>query len=290
VVYLIAVWTAPGQRFEDAVLRAADRVSGSAEEARALDILDPVSVPLVVAVALVVFVVCAVRRRVFLGFVTVGMVAAPIVTTEAFQRFGQRPILLDQGLRRLDQSFPSGHTAVALALMCAVVMAVPYRFRGVTVLVTSLWAASVGVATVTASWHRPSDTIGSALIVVGYAAAAVAVLIWCGKVRETALPTPAGRVVRGLLPLAYAGAALLAFAVAAVVVVVVLKRSGPGPYGADILLAGRCLAFSASAAVAAALLTLLRQTDLGAPVADEAQEGSSDVEPGHAGVHRPSRS
>jgi hypothetical protein len=237
-----------------------------------------------------VFLGCAFRRRLFLGFVTIGMIAASIVTTEGVQRFGQRPILLAQGLRRMDQSFPSGHTAVALALMCAVVMAVPYRFRGVTVFLTSLWAASVGVATVTTSWHRPSDTIGSALIVVGYAAAAVAVLVWCGKVRATALPTPAGRALRSPLAMAYAGAALLAFAVAAVVVVVVLKRSGPGPYGPDILLAGRCLALSASTAVAAALLALLHQTDLGAPVADEAQEGSPDVEPGHAGVHRPSRS
>jgi hypothetical protein len=222
--------------------------------------------------------------------VAIGMIAAAITTTEAFQHFGQRPILLAHGIRREDQSFPSGHTAVAMVLMCAFVMAVPYRIRGVAVFLTSLWAASVGVATVTASWHRPSDTIGSGLIVVGCAAAAVAVLARCDKVRETTLPTAVGRLLRGLLGSAYAAVAVLAFAVAAVVVVVVLKRSGSGATGTDILLAGRSLALAASAAVAAALLALIRHTDLGAPGADQAREGSPDVEPRHTGVHWPSRS
>jgi len=181
----------------------------------------------------------------------------------------------------------SGHAAVAMSLMCAVVLVVPYRFRGLVLFIASLWAAGVGVATVTASWHRPSDTIGAALIVIGYACAAVAVLARSGRVRHAALRTPVGRALRGLLAGAYAAVAVLAVAVAAVVGVMA-DASDRGDPGIVVLLAGGLLALSGSAAVAVALLTLLCHVDLGAPPADPAGEGSPDVEPGHAGVHRPS--
>ena len=284
--YLLAVRTAPGQRFEDAVLRAADRVSGSTEQTRALDTLDAITVSSVVVALILVLLVAFLRRRILLGLLSVGMIAASIVTAEVIQHFVPRPILLEHGYRREDQSFPSGHATVAMALMCALMMVVPYRFRGLVVVVGSLWAASVGVATVTAGWHRPSDTIGAGLIVVGYACIAVAVLARWGRVREAALRTPAGRNLRGLLAGACAGVAVLAFAFA--VAVVASHSSDRGNSAAALLLAGRLLALSASAGVAVALLALLRHVDLGAPPADPAEEGSRDVEPGHAGVHRPS--
>jgi hypothetical protein len=174
-----------------------------------------------------------------------------------------------------------------MSLMCAFVMVTPYRIRGWVVFLGSLGAASVGVATVTASWHRPSDTVGSDLIVVVYACIAIAMLARSGKVREAALPTPVGRFSRGLLAGAYAAVAVLAFGVAAVVVVVVLATPDTGTSTA-MLLAGRLLALCGSAAVAATLLVLLRHVDLGAPAAAVGGEGSPDVEPGHTGVHRPS--
>jgi hypothetical protein len=80
---------------------------------------------------------------------------------------------------------------------------------------------------------------------------------------------------------------VLAFAVAAAVAGVVLNASDSSETGTAILVAGRSLALSGSAAVAAALLALLRHVDLGAPPADRTDEGSPDVEPRHAGVHRP---
>lgn len=285
-VYLLAVWTAPGQRFEDAVLRAADQVVGGAEQAHALHTLDAITGPSVVAAMILVLIIGALRHRIFLGLLSVGTIIASIATTEAIQHFGRRPILLDYGYRREDQSFPSGHTAVAMSLMCALIMVVPYRFRGPVVFLTAVWAGSVSVATVTASWHRPSDTIGAGLIVVGYACAAVAVLARWGRVREAALRTPVGRVLRG----SFTGAAVLAFVVAAAVTGVALVAFHRGHTGAAVLLAGRSLAVSVSAAAAVTMLALLRHVDLGARAVDPAEEGSPDVEPRHAGVYRPSGS
>jgi membrane-associated phospholipid phosphatase len=292
VVYLLAVRTAPGQRFEDAVLRAADLVAGSDEQAHALDTLDAITVPSVIAAVIVVLFVSALSRRIVLGSVSVGVGAASVLTTEAIQRFAERPVLLAHGFRREDQSFPSGHTTVAMSVMCAVVMVVPYRFRGVAVVGTSLWAAGVGVATVTASWHRPSDTIGADLIVIGYACAAVAVLARWGRVRRAVSPTPVGRVLRGLLAGAYTGIAVVAFAVASVAAGIVFAAADRRDNGPEILLAGRGLALSGSAAVAVTVLALLRHVDLGAPAAHLAEERRPDAEVGNAevgnaGVHRP---
>ena len=288
VVYALAVRTAPGQRFEDAVLRAANTLAGSAEQANALNTLDVITVPSVVAGVVVIFLVGVLRRRLFLAVTTVCMIAVALVTTEAIQHLTYRPILLSHGYRREDQSFPSGHTTVAMALMCGLVLVVPYRVRGLAVAIGSLAAAGVGVATVTASWHRPSDTVGADLIVIGYACAAVAIQARCGRVREAALPTAPGRALRAVLAGACATVAALAFAVAAAVVAVALHASVPSTSGPAMLLAGRLLALSGSATVAVALLALLRHVDLGAPPADRPDEGSPDVESRPAGFHRPS--
>jgi hypothetical protein len=146
-----------------------------------------------------------------------------------------------------------------LSLMCAIVLVVPYRFRGPALVLGSLWAASVGVATVTAGWHRPSDTLGAGLIVVGWACVAVLMLARSGSVRPAA---PKTRVLRAVLAAAYTAVAILAFAVTATVVALVLTHHATET---SMLLAGRSLALSGSAAVAVALLALLRHVEIAAP-------------------------
>jgi len=291
VVYLLAVWTPLGQRFEDAVLRAGGTIAGSTEQVRALDTLDSITVSSVIAAVILVLLIGLVRRRILLGFVGVGVIAASVVTAEVIQRSVSRPILLSHGYRREDQSFPSGHAAVAMSLMCALAMVVPYRFRGLVVCLAWVWAASVGVATVTASWHRPSDIIGADLIVACYACVAVAVLARWGMVREATPGTSAVRVVRGLLAAVYGAVAVLGFVLAAVAVGVVLHdpdHTASTGAGSAMLFAGRALALSGSAAVTVTLLALLRRVDLGAPSANEAVEGSPDGELRHDGVYRSS--
>ncbi|MCU7726399.1 phosphatase PAP2 family protein [Actinoplanes sp. KI2] len=265
VVYALAVFTVPGQRFEDAVLRAADAVAGSPEQAAALNTLGLITVPTAVAGVLLVFLVGALRRRFLLATLAVVAMAGAVVTTELIQRYGIRPILLQHGHRRYDQSFPSGHTTVATALMCGLVLVAPYRFRGLTVALGLLFATGVGVATVTASWHRPSDTIGATLIVVGYGCATVAVLTKFRRVRPAALPTVLGRTLRVSLATVVAGVAVLSFAGAAVAVVIALRPAHESGSVPATLAAGRLLALGAGASAGAALLALLRRVDIGAP-------------------------
>jgi len=267
VVYLLAVWTPAGQRFEDAVLRAADPYSASA--VRATGLLDRVTVPSIAAALLVVLSVGVLRRKVSLGLLSAGVIAASVLTVQVLRRAALRPVLLHSGNRREDQSFPSGHVAVAMSVMCALAMVAPYRLRGAVLLLASLGAASVTVATVTSTWHRPSDTVGSDLIVVLYACAAVAVLARRGRVGEAASLTRARRTARGLLVGGYAGVALATLAVAAVAVAAVLADPDRGGTGTAVFVAGRALALSGSAAVALALLALLRRVDLDASPTEE---------------------
>ncbi len=255
-VYVLAVWTSAGQRFEDAVLKAATLAAGSPDGLRAARTLHTITNASLAGAVIAVLAIGLLRRKLVLGFLGAGVIAASVVTVEILQRSVLRPVLLATGNRREDQSFPSGHTAIAMSVMCALVLVAPYRGRGAAVFLTSLWAASVGVAAVTADWHRPSDTIGSDLVVVIYTCTAVAVLAWSGRVSEVTLPTTAGRAARGLLAGVYGVTTLLAFGVAVVV---------RGVVGGPALTAGRAVALFGSAAVALTLLGLLGRVDLSAP-------------------------
>jgi hypothetical protein len=259
-VYLMAVWTVPGQRFEDAVLEAALRVAGGRQEEAAVATLDTISHVSLAAAALLVLAIGLARRRPWLAVAGTGVIAGSVATTEVLRHLVLlRPILLPSGVRREDQSFPSGHTTIAMSVMCALVMVVPYRFRGVAVLVTSAWATAVGASTVTASWHRPSDTIGGDLIVLGYACAAVALLARTGAAREAEPRSKAGRAmmaaVLGLEVVeAVAGLAIAAAAAS--------LRHGVPEGDVAALTAGRAIAVAGGAMVAVTMLALLRRTDL----------------------------
>jgi hypothetical protein len=83
-------------------------VADTTERTRALDISDPIGTPPVYAVAIPTMLILLFPEAFFTHVVTVGPIAAAIVTTKAFQHFGQRPILLSQGTARKIRVFPVG--------------------------------------------------------------------------------------------------------------------------------------------------------------------------------------
>ncbi|GAA4589152.1 hypothetical protein GCM10023194_42680 [Planotetraspora phitsanulokensis] len=270
-VYLLAVWTVPGQAFEDAVLRGALLAAGGEQQAAATATLDKITEYSLAVAIVVVFAIGLARRQVFLAMSGAGMIVVSVVTTEVLQRLVLlRPVLLPSGERRADQSFPSGHTTIATSVMCGLVMVVPYRFRGVAVFLTSLWATTVGASTVTASWHRPSDTIGSDLIVLIYACTAIALLACKGSVREAEPRSRAARAARGTLVGLHAVEAVAAVCIGVVVGGSALRdlahslEPGDGTNQAAYL-AGRAFALAGGALVALTILGLLRRIDLTAP-------------------------
>ncbi|MCP2338075.1 phosphatase PAP2 family protein [Actinomadura rupiterrae] len=253
-VYALAVWTVPGQRFEDAVLRAA----WPGRASPLVTALDTISIwSLALAAGLVGWIGHRAGGRA-IAVATVLMIFATVTTTELLQAVLPRPILLAHGFRREDRSFPSGHTAVATAVLCGLLLAVPVRLRSWTVLPVLLGSAGIGAATVTASWHRPSDTIGSALIVMIGVCLTIAVLRRRGFLVPHTQTAEGGRIV---------GAVLGVFVTAAVAVAVFAGHRATtalnltddpdlAPHGA--VVAGRALAIAAAGTATLMTFLLLR--------------------------------
>jgi len=245
-VYLIAVWTHAGQRLEDAVLRAAALATDGWQPTAATRLLGTVTTASLLGAAILVLTIAMLRRQAYLGFLAVGLIAASVVTTQILQAVVSRPLLLEAGRRREDQSFPSGHTAVAMSVMIALLMVVPQRFRWPAMILIGPWSIGMGVATVTAGWHRPSDTVGSDLIVLAYACLALVLLARQGAVRQTESRTPQTVLV---------GLSSAAMLVAVGIGVFAAGRSG--------FALSRAMVFGAAVGVALTMLALLRGVELG---------------------------
>ncbi|MEO5873725.1 MAG: phosphatase PAP2 family protein [Streptosporangiaceae bacterium] len=267
-VYGLAVWTPTGQRFEDAVLQAAD---GSPHRTGALSLLSPWT--MVAALALVAS--AGLRRGGRPAACAAAAIAVgPVLTARLLRRLLVRPALFDPGPRhrhildavdhQQNQSFPSGHTAAALGVMCALVLVTPHRFRPVVFALTSA-AVGVGALSVTAGMHRPSDTVGSGCLVLAWLCAALVLL---GR-RSALLRVgrgPGHLLVAGFLAAgASAGAVLGSIAGARTMIQV---RAAPDPQllvSPDALVAGQALALSGGLLVLLCLFVLLGGLDLRRP-------------------------
>jgi hypothetical protein len=207
-----------------------------------------------VALALTAFA----RGRPRLAIVAGLAILGACVTTEVLKlELLSRPDLLDNARGTSNNSYPSGHATVAMSVAVAAILVVPQRWRGGTALVGLGFAVTVGVATVTTGWHRPSDVGSGFAVAVGWGAAAALVLVgWRGtgvrapRVRHRPPPR-----VATLLAVVGGGVALGLAVVAAVVVAT--SRN-------DLLAVDRGDAFPAAVFAIAALAALLGAGLLGA--------------------------
>jgi hypothetical protein len=191
------VWTTGGQALENAALRGADHVSDG-DLAIADDALAAITTWSLGAATLLIAVVALLRRRIDLAIAAVGIIVLGQVITQVLKRFVlPRPPLVEVVGDYTGNSFPSGHTTIAMTVLFAALIVVPYRWRGVTLLVVLTWAVGIGAYTVTAKWHRFSDTLG---------ADAIALLCAClaswWLVRRGAVTPYTGRPYRGRVALA----------------------------------------------------------------------------------------
>jgi hypothetical protein len=203
------------------------------------------------------------------------VVVGPVLTAQVLRRWvlprpalfapGPRhPWMLDAVDHQRNQSYPSGHTAMALAVMCALVLVTPHRFRTLVTVVTSS-AIGVGALTVAAGMHRPSDTLGSGCVVLVWVCAALVLLQRRNLV--SAVEPGRGRVLFGVL----IGVA----SVACLVLGAIVGRLVPGEIAAardpqllklgDALTAGRAISLAGGLLVALCLLVLVHRLDFQRP-------------------------
>ncbi|MET9002834.1 phosphatase PAP2 family protein [Amycolatopsis sp. NPDC004169] len=194
-VYFLAVWTVPGQALENAALRGADEAAAR-DQAVADDNLGRITVYSLAVAVVLTGLVGLLRRRADLAFAAVGVIVAGQVVTQVLKRFVlPRPALVPLTGHYAENSLPSGHTTIAMTVLFAALLVVPYRWRGVTLFFLLSWAVGIGAYTVTAKWHRLSDTLAADAIALGLACVASWWLARRGIVRRHDGPRRVPRVL-----------------------------------------------------------------------------------------------
>ncbi|MEV6285813.1 phosphatase PAP2 family protein [Kribbella sp. NPDC051770] len=194
--YLLAVRTRAGQELENAVLRGADDSANRTEFVAANNALDEITVYSLLGACLVIGLVGLLRRRIDLAVAAVGVIVAGQVVTQGLKRFLLvRPELVDVTGDFKGNSLPSGHTTIAMTVLFAALLVIPYRWRGVAMFLTLSWATGIGAYTLAAKWHRLSDTIAADAIALGLACLASWWLARRGAVHPYEGKRYVGRVV-----------------------------------------------------------------------------------------------
>jgi membrane-associated phospholipid phosphatase len=259
LVYVVFVRTAAGQRWENAVWAGRAQDESLAAMHRADGVLDQITVMSLGGAVAVLVLIGAVRRCYAVTAVAVSVVGASVVLGEMLKRLVlRRPDLVGAPVRLLDNSFPSGHTAIAMSVVFGLALVVPYRLRAAAVGVGAVWAAFVGAYTVAAGWHRPSDVIGADLLVLTVACGFTAMLARTGRVRAASGPSHRVGALLVVSPLAFV--AVGGLGIGGVLFVGAVSGAVPGWSAPGVAYAaGHALAAGAGAATALVWLGLLRR-------------------------------
>jgi len=174
VLYVVFVRTHGGQRVDEAAL--AGRLASPRARAAASDLLTTISVGSVALVLALLAGQALVRGRLALAVVALAVILGAVATSELLKHaLLTRPDLVASPIPQ--NSFPSGHTTTAFAVGVAAALAAPARWRRLAAAGAFLYGTAIGVATIAAGWHRPSDVAAALLVVTGWAAAVVLAVV-----------------------------------------------------------------------------------------------------------------
>jgi membrane-associated phospholipid phosphatase len=257
VTYLVFVRTYGGQRLDQGAFDGRALANGRAREA-ADQLLTTISVATLALAILVLVVQAFARRRLALSVVAGVVIVGAVLTTEVLKHhLLERPDLLRRSIYH--NSFPSGHATVAFAVGIAATLVVPPALRRWVAGLAVLYGAAIGVAVVAVGWHRPSDVVGAFLIVIAWAAAAVAI---AATIDDDAFLPTANRWLEGEVSWHYLAIGIGLPLVGFVTAVAIAFASQGGRIGwtlVDAAFLAACAALAGLAAILmAALLTALR--------------------------------
>lgn len=221
LTWRVFVTTAMGQQLDNAAFELA-QIDSLPLQQISLEILHVVSVPFIVIAVAATGLLAVIRRRPSLAIQAAVLVGGANLTTQVLKhQVLDRP---DLGVTAsMANALPSGHTTVAASVAAALVIVSHRTLRPLTALIGATYTALTGVATLIASWHRPSDAVAAVLVV----------LTWCGIVTAVAPPPrvpdsrgPEGRATAA----AFAGMGALGIAVAIIALwrgIAALQSDGP---------------------------------------------------------------
>ncbi|MGZ3147089.1 phosphatase PAP2 family protein [Lentzea chajnantorensis] len=256
VVYVLAVLTRAGQTIENAALRGADQDDVSETDA-AWQALGDITVYSLAAAVVAVALVGVLRKRWDLAVAAVGVIVAGQAVVQVLKRFVlPRPALVQVTGDYAHNSLPSGHTTIAMTVLFAAVIVVPYRWRGVMLFFVLPWAVGIGQYTLVAKWHRLSDTLAADAIALAVAALASWWLARRGALERYEGPSKKPRVV---LVVFWALGGLVSLVLGVFLWAVPLAREGLGADEWVIYLGAGSLASAGSVAAALTFLACWRR-------------------------------
>jgi membrane-associated phospholipid phosphatase len=200
--YVLFVRTSTGQRFDNAALL------GSYQQYPATRAADNAALQRITADSFALVLVALVsigllRRRILLGLAAAFTAGITVVGADILKRYVlSRPALVSTDYAITTNSFPSGHTATAVACALALMLVSPPRWRGVVAVVAGFYAWGVAAQVQTAGWHRPSDAVGAALLAGAVVALVGAVLlVWRPTATSWSRPHRIALTILGLVAL-----------------------------------------------------------------------------------------
>lgn len=261
-LYFLVVRTYWGQRLDEhafAGRSVADGLPGQGAD----ELLSTISVGTLILAIGAVTALALLRRDPRLVVLPIVVIAGSLAVTEVLKlELLSRPLLAPSAV--LDNSYPSGHTTIGIAVGLAALLIAPPRLRIAAALGAALLAAAIGVATVAAGWHRPSDAVAAYLVAVSVAAGATAAtLTWLpagASAGDTWVTRPATWRPRIGAPEAVLG--VIAVGAIGLFGLAVLRTSGV-PWtsaGVSFLLSAAAIAAAAAICVAATAWALERAT------------------------------
>ncbi len=171
VVLILAYWVAPLEHLDRNVLDALSAPTGSFANAAAYAVVklaDPVAW---VIGAMIATLIALGRSRVWDAVLVLALLAGTGLLDIALQALlshsRYRPIAV-VGAHPFDNSYPSGHSAGALAISLAFLTVVPPTWRRPTVAVGALYTLAVSLGLPIINYHYPSDVLGGWLLAAGW--------------------------------------------------------------------------------------------------------------------------
>lgn len=178
VTYLLMVRTHLGHRFDNVALVGSKQAS---PESRVHDyfFLERIRAGTFAVVLVVIAALGIARRRPRLGVgVAFAAFVAVVGTDLAKNHILTRQFLVPGDAVRSANTFPSGHTATAIACALALVVLSPPVVRGLVAILAGSYSWVVAADVQTAGWHRPSDAIGAAFLAFATVAVMAGLLAW----------------------------------------------------------------------------------------------------------------
>ncbi|MFY1703072.1 MULTISPECIES: phosphatase PAP2 family protein [Micromonospora] len=215
VVWRLAVHTQLGQ-WIDTVALTGNRIGQDRIEGPVDRILNAMSVVSLLAATAVIGFIALIRGRVALAITATLLIAGANVTTQLLKYGLPRPDFgVDPERAFVGNSLPSGHTTVAASVAMALMLVLPPKVRVLGAFLAAGYAATAGVATLSAGWHRPSDAVAAYLVVGVWAALAGLLLLITQREQAQISAEDAHRVataVLGVIGLVAIGVSALALA------------------------------------------------------------------------------